>query len=240
MSNMFATLKNRIPAGTIPGKRRVIARVLDAAELLQTKVHAINKRDDLTPKGRAPVLEKEVKLFGAALRRAERQLAYHTEKIERGHANLVKKAIGEAQPHDVEWRTMLRSLPRDERTKLVMSDPVARGAVLRAPGALSGVDAGQYEHLVNAAIEQNAADELAAHTIHKESNEVHEIAVRVLRNEMMKVPYLVDANGNAMAPRSPIQLDATIDKDAPQKFPRDLLLEEVEVDDTNPDAEEAA
>lgn len=233
MTDIFTALKNRIPTGTIPGKARVINKVLGVAEHLATAVKEVSSRDDLSPKGRAPLLQKHVKDFGAALRRAERQLAYHTDKIARGRVNLAEKVVGKAKETDAEWRTMLRGLPLAERTSLAMSDPDARGAVLRAPAALSGMPKDRVEMLLANAIEQEAPAELAAINVHEESHEVHRVAVNVLRGELMKVPFLLEPNGNLAKPHSAIQLDTFIDADAKQPFPKDLALEEAEVDDTN-------
>lgn len=230
--DIYETLQNRIPAKATAGKAKVIRKVLETSRQLKDAIDLIERRDDLSTKGRAQLLDKQVQVTGATLRRAQRQLDYHDTALAKGRDNLAKKVIGEAKPTDAEWRTMLRQLPIGERTQLAMQDPEARAAVLRAPAALSDMPADRVALMLAEAVQTVAPDDHARLVAHQEAQGVHVAAVRMLQQELLKVPFIVDTDGKVRRPSSQRELDTYLDETVPAPHQNAILLEQVEIDAT--------
>jgi hypothetical protein len=226
---VYATLISRIPPTVTTGKNKVIRSTLAAGLELQGAVASAASRDDLTPKGRAVLLAKGAAAAGAALLRSQRQHAYHAKKLAAQTAALRAKVIGEAKPTDAEWRTYLRSLDSGARTQLILSNPDARAAALREPG-LSGATPELLVHAYDIAVQDAAPDEVAAIIAAEEAQEIHNAAIRVLTNEIMKAPFIVDDRGGARTLISPIEFDAWLAKEMPAVHPNAAIVEEAEAD----------
>lgn len=224
----FELLSNRIPPSTPAGKAKVIRAALDAGLAFREGMREIATRDDLAPKGKAALAMKHAAKSGAALRKAQRQLAYHEKKIDMQAAKVRAKAIGEPKATDAEYRAYLRSLPIGERIQKALVDPAARAAALREPG-LSDINEDTISKILEIASRENAADELAKLTAMQGGQELHDAAVRVLTTEIMGAPFVLD-NGRVRAPVSLHELESFLDANVAAVHQNMALLEEVEAD----------
>ena len=192
---VYAAIESRIPANLATGKSTVIRRALQAGKDLQHIVNANSRRDDLSAKGRADVVGKFVRETTApALARARRQYEYHGRELAKLRDKIRAKAIGEAQPTDMEWRSYLRTSSAGERNRLVLENADARGAALRAP-ALATIDGDIVAHATAAAIRENAPNESKALAAFEDAQKLHEGALRALTHELTQTPIITTSSG---------------------------------------------
>jgi len=204
--------------------------ILQAGKDLAHVARANGIRDDLSASGKAAVVAKFARETTApALARARRQLAYHERTLATLRAKIRTKAIGEAQPTDMEWRTYLRTLSAGERNRLVFEDSQARGAALRAP-ALATLAAEVAEKALAKAIAENAPNESKALAAFEDSQKLHEDALRAVTHEFMSVPLVVTSSGGVRKFDSSVELESFLSNAVPAPHPNALLIEEKEVD----------
>ena len=227
--NAYETLLSRIPAGATAGKRKVIQTVAAKSGEFTDAIRLISGRKDLSAVGRAAAIEKQVQVTGATFRRAQRQHDYHADKIAKGKEAIKKKAIGEAQPNDSEYRTYLRSLDPGKRLQTVLADKEARGAALRAPG-LSGLDEDSITRALESAVRENAGAELKAMQVAEEAQGVLTATLQMFQSDLLKAPFILDGD-RPRTPTSPHELESYLDKVLPAPHQNAHIGEEVEIDE---------
>ena len=223
-------LLSRIPAGALGGKNKTIRNALSASlELIGARGEASN-RGDLSASGRAALVGKHVTTAsGPALMRARRQVAYDARKIEKMRAAIHAKAIGEPHANDAEWRTYLRSLSANDRAQLILRNADARGAALRAP-ALSHVEGDMLDTAMAAAIRERCEKDGAHLAIAEKAQEIHQHTVRVLVDEIMATPMVVEANNAVRQFGTQIEMEQYLNKSVSEPTARQIAIEEAESD----------
>jgi hypothetical protein len=201
MSDVITALFERIPATATNEQRNMIQAAFGVTKQLATGIDAIAKRDDLTPKGRADLIQKEARAAGTAFQKSREQYERHAGTIENMRIAMHKKAIGEPKDTDAERRTMLRAMSLNERISKVNSDPLARAAALREPG-LSEIGSDLIEKLTEIAVKENAPTEAQQIAEFEEAQVIHKAALEVAERKLLETPFLVDDNGNPRRPQT--------------------------------------
>lgn len=225
---MSADLLARISSDLPRGKSVAVGKIFDAWKQLAEHTAAIRRNDNISDKGRAPELEKEVRAAGAALLKARRQYDYQAKTLTKRREAIEAKAIGEAKATDSEWRTYLRSLPPAKKFDLLTTDPHARGAALREPG-LAELSAEHRSRLLDIAIgDVTTPEDHANLQAWAEAQAVHEVATDILEREIMQTAFKWDG-GALRKLASPHELNAFLDGITKPAL-KDTASEEMEID----------
>jgi hypothetical protein len=225
----YGTLLSRIPGNAPAGKSKVIRAALGLT--FKGALAEAAKRDDLTAKGKAGLIEKQLKATtGPALAKARRQLAYHERAIERQRAAIHAKAIGAHDPLDAERRAVLRGMSTAERVQAVMTDATFRLAALRGGAGLSGLNEEIFSRMTELAIAENAGPEAAALAAAEEAQDLHNAAVKMLAYEIAQAPVVVEPNGAVRNFDSPHEMENFLATHLHPVAPHIVMREEIEAD----------
>ena len=228
--SILTALFSRIPAAARAGHREVTRKIVVAAGDFHGAVAKVESDADLSPAGRAKALAPALRSAAAQLRRFERQAAHAARQISAADARIRKAVIGERDPDDAERRAVLRQMADNDRVQLVLKDPAMRAAALRLPEC-SGVDHEIVERALEMAIAEMAPNESAALETDRESAEVLRMAVETYAALLRAAPVVIDRiSGEPRSFANADEFAAFTTDGAPQPTPRDLAVEEAEID----------
>jgi hypothetical protein len=195
-NNVEDALLEKLPAGITAGRKTAIQRTADASKAVKLNIADAATNRNRTAIGNArevhqPYLKKAALPW---LLRAKRDLAYGAKLVANGEAALRTKAAGVVKPTDGIWLDRIWALSPNERAKLVLENPAARGPALREP-ELAGIDSSVFEHAMRRQIQQYHEREAALLLIAKNSQEVQRLMTNELEKSILATPAVVDPNG---------------------------------------------
>lgn len=228
--SILTALFARLPSEARAGHREVTRKIVVAAGDFHGAVAKVEADADLSPAGRAKSLAAPLRNAAAQLRRFERQAAHAAAQIAAADARIRKAVIGDRDPDDAERRAVLRMMPDNDRVQLVLKDPTMRAAALRLPEC-SGVDPEIVERALEMATAEMAPNESAALETDRETAEILRMAVETFAAQLRSAPVVIDRISSE--PRAFANADEFAQftaEGAPQPSPRDIAIEEAEID----------